>query len=232
MAKISCVMPTRDRDEIISDAIKSIINQTFKDWELIIVDDHSLEEDKTEEVVKSFNDERIKYYKLTDENGKGISAARNFGNAVAKGEFIAVMDSDDVSRPERFEHSLNELEKTGADFVYGELELWNPTNDVSKIRDKKYRSIPFDSDELAKRCYIPHVACIYKRSVALDFPYNSFFRRAEDYDFFLRLAKNNCNFSFLNEVLTKYRIHDDSVTRRGSDLFDYDEKARSNYLNL
>lgn len=230
MIKISCVMPARDRGDLIVDSIKSIIDQTFKDWELIIVDDHSADGDKTEEVVKSFHDERFRYYKLTDENGKGIAAARNFGNAVAVGDYIAVMDSDDVSNPERFEHSLAALEKNGADFVYGELEYWNPKTDDVKLRDD-CKSIPFDADILLKYCYIPHVSCMYKRSVALDFPYNSFFRRGEDYDLFLRLAKTNHKFYFLNEALTKYRMHDDSVTRKGTNLFDYDAKARSNYLN-
>jgi len=223
-------MPTRDRGELIGDSIKSIIDQTFTDWELIIVDDHSSSDDNTEEVVKSFTDKRIKYFKLTDENGKGISAARNFGNAVATGDYIAVMDSDDVSNPERFEHSLVSLEEAGADFVYGELQYWDPETGEIKTRDD-CTSIPFDADLLLKYCYIPHVTCVYKRSIALDFPYNSFFRRGEDYDFFLRLAKTKHKFYFIDECLTKYRRHGDSVTRKGTNLFDYDAQARSNYLN-
>jgi len=78
--KISCVMPCRNREQIIGETIQSIIDQTFRDWELVIIDDHSDSEDKTEEVVKGFKDPRIRFYRLDDKYGKAISSARNFGN--------------------------------------------------------------------------------------------------------------------------------------------------------
>lgn len=111
--KVSCVMPTRDRGTMIADAITSIVEQTIDDWELIIVDDHSKEGDNTKEVAESFKDKRIKYYKLPDENGIGIPAARNFGTMMAKSEYIAVVDSDDICYPDRLKLSLEKFEKIG-----------------------------------------------------------------------------------------------------------------------
>jgi glycosyltransferase involved in cell wall biosynthesis len=99
MTKISVVIPCRDRDKLIGGAIESLLKQTEQDIEIIIVDDHSKNEDKTAEVIKKIADGRIKYFKLEDQNGKGIAAARNFGNMMAQSDYIATMDSDDICYP-------------------------------------------------------------------------------------------------------------------------------------
>lgn len=223
MPKISCVMPAKNRGDLVGKAIESIISQTEKDWELIVVDDHSSEGDKTKESVASFDDSRVKYFRLTDENGTGIACARNFGNAMASSEIIAVMDSDDYSYPRRFEWSLEEFKNDSCDIVYGDIDYWFPEED--KI--ERYQSRPFNLEDYKKFDFIPHPASAYRKQLAIDFPYNPFYRRAEDYDFFARLYSYKFEFKYVRELFLKYRRNQSgSVTIEKNELFDYPDKVR------
>lgn len=94
-------MPTYNSAHTIANAINSIIQQTYKDWELIIVDDGST--DNTEQVVKRFDDSRIRYFKRPHAE---IVATRNYGNAQARAEWIVIQDADDLSMPDRLEKIL------------------------------------------------------------------------------------------------------------------------------
>ena len=104
MPKVSVLMPVYKTPELfLKEAIESILNQTFKDFEFLIIDD--CPEDKTcENIISSFTDKRIKY--IRNEINLGISGTRNRLLQIAKGKYIAVMDHDDVSLPERFEKQV------------------------------------------------------------------------------------------------------------------------------
>ena len=99
---ISVVMPTFNGEKFIKEAIESILNQTFNDFEFIIVNDGSI--DNTEKIIQSFSDKRIVYVKK--EQNSGISDTLNLGISLAKGKYIARMDDDDISIPNRFERQL------------------------------------------------------------------------------------------------------------------------------
>jgi len=121
-------MPTFNRAPLIKGAIESTIYQTYKNWELIIIDDGST--DNTESIVQSYSnkDNRIKYFKNTN---KGGAAARNYGISLAKGEYIAFLDDDDISLPRRFESQLNAAIKNNSRFIVSGYE----------IRDRKTNKI-------------------------------------------------------------------------------------------
>ena len=225
---ISCVVPTRNRGNLIGETIKSIINQTMTEWELIVVDDHSEKDDKTEEVVRSFDNQRIHYYRLEDDNGLGISAARNFGNEVSSGQYIAVMDSDDIAYPDRFELSLKTLEREKCDLVYGDIDIWDPIDNSLAKREEEFSSRKFDLDQFKKDNFVPHVTVFAKRQLFLDFPYNSFFRIAEDYDFLSRLASFEYIFSYINKPLVKVRVHENKIMRSGSFKYEYGNIVKKN----
>ena len=110
---ISVVLPSYNRAHILPRAIESILGQTYKDIELIIVDDGS--SDNTAEVVGSFSDSRIVY--VRQENA-GACAARNNGIAHARGDYIAFQDSDDIWHHDKLEKQLATLQNTGADIVF------------------------------------------------------------------------------------------------------------------
>lgn len=120
MTKISVIIGVYNAEKYLAETIESVINQTFKDWELILVDDGST--DNSQKIAKEFEekDQRIKI--LEKENG-GRASAINFGLKKAQGEYIAFLDADDLMPKERLEIEFKELEENkDIDFVYGDME--------------------------------------------------------------------------------------------------------------
>ena len=112
---ISIIVPVYNAEKFISKTIKSVIIQTYRDWELICVDDGST--DNSRRVIESFGDKRIRV--VNNESGqKGAAGARNYGVSVAKGEYIAFLDADDVWRPEKLKKTLDFMIKKGAAFAF------------------------------------------------------------------------------------------------------------------
>lgn len=225
---ISCVMPVKNRSSIVSKAVDSLVAQTFDEWELIMIDDNSADDEKVEleKVIKSYNDPRISLHFMTTQNGgSGIADARNFGNAHAKFEYIAVCDSDDLNLPERLKKTIEAFEKDDCDVVYGKILL--ETKDGLKERDDSWAPREFDLDYFKQYDFIPHPTSSYKRKIALDYPYNSFFRKAEDYDLFSRLVVAGYNFKYINEPLVTYCRRDDSVSLV-KNQYDYDSIIKKN----
>jgi glycosyltransferase involved in cell wall biosynthesis len=129
---ISCITPTFNRSHLLRRAIESTINQTYTNWELIIVDDNS--EDNTEEVVRRYieRDERIKYFKNP---GEGGNAARNHGIRKAEGKWIAFLDDDVENLPERFELQLDAVQKSGSRFILSGFISVNRNGKESIVND-------------------------------------------------------------------------------------------------
>ena len=135
---VSVIIPTYNRAHLIGRAIKSVLNQTYQDFEIIVVNDGST--DNTEEVVKSFSDKRIKY--IWHEKNKGAAAARNTGIKIAKGEYIAFQDSDDEWFP-------NKLEKQMKIFKKESPNLGIVYTGFYRIKDSEKKYIP--SHEIVKK---------------------------------------------------------------------------------
>ena len=110
---VSVVLPTFNRERLLPRAINSVLNQTYKNLELIIVNDGST--DDTEKVVKGYSDKRIRYYK--QELNKGGSAARNVGIKLARGELISFQDSDDEWLPEKLERQVRKFSEVGFNLI-------------------------------------------------------------------------------------------------------------------
>src|SRR5262245_46961170 len=105
MPKVSVIIPTHNRADFLRDAIFSVLNQTFQDFEIIVVDDAST--DNTSEVIGAFNDERIRY--LRHDTNKGGSAARNTGILNSQCDYIAFLDDDDQWLPEKLAKQVDTL---------------------------------------------------------------------------------------------------------------------------
>lgn len=209
---ISVVIATKNREDVIKETIRSIIDQTYIDWELLIIDDSSDDPSKTKKIINSFKNKKIKFMSLPINHGFGLASARNYGNMLAQGKYIAVLDSDDISLPDRLSVTVSEFKKNNCDVIYGEILQWIPETNSFQERNPKYKSRIFDYNYYKKYNFIPHSASAYTREIAIDFPYNSFFRRACDYDLFSRLAKYNKKFVFVNKIFSYQRIHSNSIT--------------------
>ena len=129
---VSVVMPTYNRANLLNNAINSILNQTHKNFELIIIDDGS--KDNTANIVLSYNNPKIRYH--SNQTNKGISYSRNKGFNLAKGKYIMIMDDDDFSLPDRMEKQVNFLEN-------------NPNIDVIIGQIKDFELTPLSHDQIA-----------------------------------------------------------------------------------
>ena len=208
MPKISVVMPAYNAEKYISEAIESILNQTYTDFEFIIINDGST--DKTEHIILSYNDERIVYLK-NDEN-MGIVYTLNRGLAAAKGEFIARMDADDISLPTRFEKQIKYMERHKNTAVLGtSFTVFGEEIDI----------YPFDFSHNSKRAKaelffnssLGHPSVMIKKSVLNDnaLRYEDEYKGLEDFVLWWRIAKYGDIVS-LEEPLLKYRKHKSQIT--------------------
>lgn len=115
---VSVIMPSWNTSNFIAESILSVINQTYENWELIIVDDCST--DNTDDVVAKFTDKRIRYFK--NEKNSGAALSRNRALREARGEWIAFLDSDDLWNPDKLEHQINFMNEHGYTLSYTEYE--------------------------------------------------------------------------------------------------------------
>jgi glycosyltransferase involved in cell wall biosynthesis len=214
MPKVSIIIPTYNRADLLPRAVQSVINQTYKDWELLIVDDGSA--DNTKEVVEKFakKDPRIKYFY---EENKGQGAARNLGIKNAQGEYIAFLDSDDEWLSEKLEKQINFLESHRKyEFCY--------TADKLKYADgreeiKRYsNNIDLSSAKLAGIGISVPSSHIYRKKV---FDLVGLFDESRD---LIGLEDNDWSIRgyflkgfYLDEPLTIYHIHSGQITKENID---------------
>lgn len=127
---VSIIMPSYNTAKYILDSIKSVLAQTYDNWELIIVDDCST--DNTDEVLSGISDKRIRYYK--NEKNSGAAISRNKALREAKGRWIAFLDSDDLWMPEKLEKQIGFMEKNGYTFSYTNYEEIDTMGNKTEVR--------------------------------------------------------------------------------------------------
>ena len=223
---ISVIMPVYNAEKFLKPAIESILNQTFSDFELIIIDDNS--NDKTADIIKSYNDNRIKH--IVNPNRIGFTNSLNQGLKIAQGDYIARMDADDISDPERFSKEIEFLENNPDIGVCGS---WMKIIDENgKIINKI--QLPVGSNVIAWRLYfnncVAHPSVILRRKVIdrVNY-YNSDFVVAEDYDLWNRIIKIS-KIENIPEYLLKYRIHGKNISLNREKVLTNDYLIRKNAI--
>ncbi len=204
--KVSVILTTYNRARLVAEAIDSILQQTFQDFELIIVDDCS--SDATENVIAAFTDKRLRYFK--NDSGRLVAVNRNYGIAQARGEYIAFCDDDDLWRPEKLERELREFE--GEDppgMVCANGISFDATGDLKVMHGDKINDSSFTLKSLLRYNPVICSSVILKKSVIDDvggMNTSPLFRVGEDYELWLRIARKY-RIRYLNLPLVKYRVH-------------------------
>lgn len=208
--EVSIIIPAYNAGRWLTDAVNSVLAQTFTDWELIVVNDGST--DGTRKVLTTFHDPRIQ---VLDQANAGVSAARNAGIAAARGNYIGFLDADDAMSQENLRQKVALLRKTGVDWVFGDMALCSerlePTGEVL---------IGTDGDVLRtlllnNRTAVP-IACsnvlasrhCFERGVAFDLELSN----AADQDFTLQLA-TRFPYRHLPGVSNRYRVLPGSMSK-------------------
>lgn len=203
---ISIIMPTYNRKHTIAMAIDSILNQTYKNFELIIVDDCS--NDNTDELIKRYEDKRIKYIKL--EKNSGANFARNVGIKSAKGQYITFQDSDDFSYSNRLEKELENLKENKVDWVFANFKKINGKK-VKVLPERKIESSKILEELLFKNC-VTTQTLFGKKEIFLELEFDEALPRFQDWDLAIRIAKKYKGYH-INEVFIDMYIQEDSITK-------------------
>lgn len=183
--KFSIIIPTYNRAHHIKTAIESVLKQSFKDWELIVVDDGSI--DNTKEIVYSYKNERIKYFY---QENKERSAARNNGIREATGEWICFLDSDDYLKPNFLHHLNDEIYKNNVDcFLTGHTKKYD--NKIENLIKDPLPEVDYIVDYcLTENETIPTWSLISRRSIFLTYNFDERFNNWEDtYLYLILLSK-------------------------------------------
>lgn len=222
---VSVIMATFNESAgIINKAIESIINQTFSNFELIIIDDSTNQE--TKQVIDSFlSDSRVRV--IREKKRIGFAKGLNMGFSQAKGQLIARMDGDDISLKNRLELQVNYLMKhPKISVVGGSMYIIDETDQIISYR--KYPTSGFLFRILSTyRTPLAHPTVMLRQEcVEKGFFYDESFFRAEDLELWLRLEKNGFNLANMKNFLLKYRVCGDLSNKRTNDHWLYNHKAR------
>lgn len=201
---VSIIMPSYNTAKYIRESINSVINQTYKNWELIIVDDCSA--DNTDEIVSRFlEDKRIKYFK--NEKNSGAAISRNKALREAKGRWIAFLDSDDLWVPEKLEKQINFMEKNDYHFSYTDYRInfngkWLPyINTGPNVVNKR---------KIYNYCYFSTITVMYDQT-KIGLIQIEDLKKHNDYAMWLKIIeKANCY--RLPECLSYYIKHENSIS--------------------
>lgn len=215
-ALVSIVTPTFNSEEYIENTIQSVLDQTYKNWELLIVDDAST--DATIKIINEIAKEetRIKLFQLEVNSGAGT--ARNKGIEKARGDFIAFLDADDLWKPEKLQKQLFFMNEHNALVCYSSYELIDekgyPLNSI-------VNALPdLDRNKMLKANYIGNLTGIYNVK-ALGKIYMPVIRKRQDWGLWLKCIEKAGKAYGIREVLASYRVRKDSISSNKLNLLKY-----------
>lgn len=194
-------------------AVDSILGQSFKDFEFIIIDDGSA--DKSLDILREFQ-QKDKRIKIVSRENKGLTVSLNEGINLAQGEYIARMDADDISLPKRFEEQINFLGNNKDVVLCG---TWAKIIDENGVELGDYKT-PTTNEEIKKNIIFHnpfiHPSVIFKKEIIKTVGlYSEKIKYAQDYEYWLRIVKRN-KVANLSDFLLKYRIMKKSMTRESN----------------
>lgn len=204
MARVSVIISTYNRKNLLKRAIKSVLNQSMSDFELIVVDDCSKDTKAVENLVSGFGDPRISFYRTTENSGHD-GKPKNIGIKMAKGEYVAFLDDDDVWRQDALKILLAYAENTQADVVYGDY----------LIDGKPGWSVDFSPSRLSQQNFISMDVAMTRRSALLAVGgFDEDVPKLKDWNLWLRLQKNGARFMHVPIIITEVSVLEDSVSNR------------------
>jgi len=205
---VSVIIATYNRENFLKETIDSVLAQTYKNFELIIIDDGST--DSTKKIVKSYNDSRIKYFY---QKNSGQNSAKNNGLLAAKGKYITILDSDDVILPKKLELQVNALEKNHLSaVVYGGIILIDSnSNEIGKQKLKIHSGNVLKELLFTNFLYNGSNALFKRECIEKTGLFDESVKRMTDWDLYLRISLY-FNFICIQADLLKYRVHNENMS--------------------
>ncbi len=225
MSRVSVLMPVYNvKEEYLRESIESILNQTFTDFEFIILDDCS--SNNVEEIVKSYGDDRIRFYRNSE--NLGIAKSRNKLMDLARGEYSALMDNDDISHPERLKKQVDFLDNNPDISILSTAYETFPEKHII-VHPKSVRYL-----DLFRCCVITHPSVMYRTGSLREYKlkYKESYICSQDYELWAR-AIRYLKIANLDSVLLRYRLNPKSITQKRQDLaLNEDRRIRATMLDF
>ncbi len=205
--KVTVLMSVYNGEKYLQEAIDSILGQTFKDFEFLIINDGST--DKTGEILESYNDPRIKI--INNEKNIGLTKSLNKGLRSARGEYIARQDADDISAPERLEKEIEFLEMHQNYAVVGTFaKIINKNSEVLSFLERPIEDLKIKEFFKKDNCIVHGSSMIRKACLSDIGFYNELMLRSQDYELWLRLSKKY-RLANIAKYLYMWRKHNDNI---------------------
>lgn len=212
--KVSIIMPNYNCEKFLGETITSVLNQTYQNWELLVVDDCS--SDNSVEVISSFcnNDERIKLF--VNEKNSGAAASRNWAMREATGKWIAFLDSDDLWLPEKLEKQLAFMVNNGYRFSYTSYEHVDENGE--KLHIKVTGPKVLSKRKMFRYCYPGCLTVMYDCSdIGIVQIPDEIANGENDYAIWLKVVKYYKCY-YLSDILSLYRVRNSSLSHKSSKL--------------
>ncbi|WP_049771420.1 glycosyltransferase family 2 protein [Zunongwangia profunda] len=216
---VSIIIPTHNRVHLIGETLESVIAQTYKNWECIVVDDGS--NDYTDQLMEFYceRDARIQFYHRPAHKPKGANACRNYGFALSKGAYINWFDSDDIMHPEKLTLQYFAVVKHDLDIHISQSIYFKRT--ISDDNLNELKSFNFESDLFND--FISYVLKFFTPSslIKRDFlekqqiTFNEKLHRNQEFEFYIHVLANKAKVTFSDKVLTFVRSHSSSISFSG-----------------
>ncbi len=208
--KISVIIPTYNRGNIIENSITSVLNQTYKNLEVLIIDDGST--DNTKEIIDKIDDKRIRYIKIKE--NLGGSNARNIGIKEATGRFISFQDSDDTFYPNKLELQFNNMINQNSNLDFCKIKvIFNSSYHhyvPNKVQEKNIMKGNFFTELIANGNYISTQSILVRKKFIEKYYFDVNMPRLQDYELILRMIPK-VKLSYTRAVLVDLHIQKDSL---------------------
>lgn len=240
--KVSVLIPVYNSALFLNDAVQSILNQTYTNFELILLNDAST--DNSEEIIKAFADSRIQYY--TNQKNLGISESRNKLLDLAQGEYLVIMDHDDISLPTRLEKQvrfMNANPEVAMLGTWGELFCRTKPRSVFEKLKKHFINLGWvwcqpknpALKDMAEGNPVMHSSSMLRKSALLkhNIHYNPEYSPAEDFDLCRQILEAGLKLANLQEILFKYHYHGQNYSLQNKTAMDIaDKKVKEDVFSL
>ncbi|MGL1889886.1 MAG: glycosyltransferase [Reichenbachiella sp.] len=206
---ISIIMPVYNAEKYVAEAISSVLNQTHENWELLVINDGSI--DRSASIIQSYNDPRIYYF--TQDN-QGVSAARNVGLSHMKGDFFCFLDADDFIPNHSLEkRQLAFIKNPDLDFLDGKVEFVNPNGQpTKKVFQPSFSGYPLPSLlKLDSSCFFGP-SWMIKRDTLINYSFETDLKHSEDIWFYINIS-NQKQYNFIEDTILYYRQSEDSAMK-------------------
>ncbi len=211
---VSVIMNCHNGEKYLNESIKSLMSQTYKNWELIFWDNKSF--DNSKKIIKKFKDKRIKYFK--SEKFRNLYDSRNLAIKKAKGKYIGFLDVDDLWERTKLKKQMKYLlENKNVKIIYSNFFLINQIKKKKNIGYKNLLPTGFVTQKILNNYSVGIVTTMLDKNIFKKYKFNNKYNIIGDFDFFIKISQKY-RFGCIQSPLASYRVHDSNLSGKRIDL--------------